>query len=208
MLLRVAFPRGRVRSSAWRRRRGPDSGAGPHRRRGGGAASLRAGARRRSRSGFSRLGDGLAIAELNRRALAPVGRFVREALAARVTAEAMQRGELTYLSPVAAFPGFPRALTDTFEELRLNAVTPEHLRECGRSGPDLSRLLAAYTDELTARRLADHAARVSLAREAALAEMAVVTLDEAAHPTGARTVRPRPVLSHPPSGIAPRFGRR
>ncbi len=119
----------------------------------------------------------LAIAELNRRALAPVGRFVREALAARVTAEAMQRGELTYLSPVAAFPGFPRALTDTFEELRLNAVTPEHLRECGRSGPDLSRLLAAYTDELTARRLADHAARVSLAREAALAEMAVVTLD-------------------------------
>jgi CRISPR/Cas system-associated exonuclease Cas4 (RecB family)/uncharacterized protein (DUF1778 family) len=119
----------------------------------------------------------LAAAELNRRELVPVGRFVREALAARVTAEARKRGELTYLDPVAAFPGFPRALTDTFEELRLNAVGPGRLRECGRSGPDLARLLEAYTRELSARRLADHATRVTLARDAAVGGMAVATLD-------------------------------
>src|SRR4051812_6495914 len=59
----------------------------------------------------------LSAAELNRRALVPVGRIVREALAARITQEAA--GRLSYLGPVAAFPRFPRALADTFEELRL-----------------------------------------------------------------------------------------
>ena len=121
--------------------------------------------------------------ELNRRALVPVGRSVREALAARVTAEALQRSELSYLRPVAGFPGFPRALTATFEELRLNAVDPEGLRACGESGPDLARLLAAYTRELAERRLADHALRVDLARDAFsagynnLRQTAVVALD-------------------------------
>ena len=109
----------------------------------------------------------LSAAELNRRGLAPVGRFVREALAARVTAEALQRGELTYLRPVARFPGFPRALTATFEELRLNPVEPDRLRACGESGPDLARLLAAYTRELTARGLGrSRQAYVDLARDA------------------------------------------
>ncbi|HEV2444426.1 MAG TPA: hypothetical protein VGS58_00830, partial [Candidatus Sulfopaludibacter sp.] len=119
----------------------------------------------------------LAIAELNRRQLVPVGRFVREALAARVTADALAHGQLTYLGPVARFPGFPRALTDTFEELRLNAVSSGRLRECGRSGPDLAVLMEAYSHELAARRFADHAARVALAREGASRDMAVVTLD-------------------------------
>jgi ATP-dependent helicase/nuclease subunit B len=126
---------------------------------------------------FRELAMDLAVSELNRRELVPVGRFVREALAARVTAEGVRRGELTYLAPVASFPGFPRALTDTFEELRLNGVDIERLRECGRSGPDLARLLEAYTRELAARGFADHAARVLLARDAASPEAAVVTLD-------------------------------
>ncbi len=125
----------------------------------------------------------LSAPELNRRGLVPVGRFVREALAARVTAEALHRGELTYLRPVASFPGFPRALTATFEELRINAVDPSRLRACGESGPDLARLLDAYTGELAARRFADHAARVELARDAfsagynAIRQSAVVALD-------------------------------
>ena len=123
----------------------------------------------------------LAAAELNRRQLVPVGRFVREALAARVTAEALS--ELTYLRPVAQFPGFPRALTETFEELRLNAVDLDRLRECGESGPDLARLLHAYTRELSERRFADHATRVDLARDVlsaaynTLRQTAVVALD-------------------------------
>ncbi len=108
----------------------------------------------------------LSSAELNRRGLVPVGRFVREALAARVTAEALQREELNYLRPVACFPGFPRALTATFEELRLNAIPSGRLRACGESGADLALLLDAYARELAAHRFADHAARVHLARDA------------------------------------------
>jgi ATP-dependent helicase/nuclease subunit B len=125
----------------------------------------------------------LSTAELNRRGLVPVGRFVREALAARVTAEALRRGELTYLKPVAAFPGFPRALTATFEELRLNAVNSANLRACGESGPDLALLLEAYTRELSERRFADHAARVDLARDGlsagynSIRQSAAVSLD-------------------------------
>ena len=111
------------------------------------------------RSGFRELVLELANDEVNRRELTPVGRFVREALAARVTAAT----ELTYFGPVAGFPGFPRALTNTFEELRLNAISPAQLRECGQSGPDLAKLLAAYESELADNHFADHATRVQLA---------------------------------------------
>ena len=129
--------------------------------------------------------EGLAGAELLRRELVPVGRFVREALAARVTADALKAGELAYLCPVARFPGFPRALTQTFEELRLNAVDPDRLKQCAKSGPDLARLLEAYAGELFARRLADHATRVALAKDAIVSgkcrfsQMAVVAVDVA-----------------------------
>ena len=122
----------------------------------------------------------LSAAELNRRALVPVGRTVREALAARVTEAAVSAGGLSYLGPVAGFPGFARALAYTFEELRLNAVRLDGLRECGESGADLARLLGAYRDELAARGLADYATRVELARVAArdwLGDKALVALD-------------------------------
>jgi ATP-dependent helicase/nuclease subunit B len=122
----------------------------------------------------------LSASELNRRALVPVGRIVREALAARVTQEAIGAGRLTYLGPVAGFPGFPRALAGTFEELRLNTVPLDQLRQCGESGADLAFLLGAYQDELTTRGFADHATRVDLARLATaeqLREKAVVALD-------------------------------
>src|SRR5262249_13362615 len=57
--------------------------------------------------------------ELRRAGVVPVGRLVREAIAARVAHAA----KLAYLNDVAQFPGFPRALTDTLEELRLNRRT-------------------------------------------------------------------------------------
>ncbi len=133
-----------------------------------------------ARAGLRPLVLELSGGELNRRALAPVGRVVREALAARVAAEASRSGSLRYLAPVAGFPGFPRALAETFEELRLNGVGAEQVRECGESGPDLALLLAAYKDELTARGFADHAARVGMARAAVaerFRETAVLAID-------------------------------
>jgi CRISPR/Cas system-associated exonuclease Cas4 (RecB family) len=126
------------------------------------------------RLGFRELAPELAADEMNRLGLAPVGRIVREALAARVSA----RTELTYLKPVADFPGFPRALAATLEELRLNRITPTQLRSSGQSGPDLASLLAAYEAEVEDRRFADHALRVKLAlAHASLKDTAVIVLD-------------------------------
>ena len=126
------------------------------------------------RLGIPRAGSELAAAEMDRLGLVPVGRVVREALAARVAAQT----QLTYLKPVAAFPGFPRALSQTFEELRLNRIAPQHLRACGQSGPDLAALLAAYEAELGERHFADHALRARLAlAHLNLADRAVVVLD-------------------------------
>jgi ATP-dependent helicase/nuclease subunit B len=135
-----------------------------------------------TRAGLRELVLDLSGAELNRRELVPVGRVVREALAARVAAQAARRGELRYLMPVAGFPGFPRALAETFEELRLNGVGADQVRGCGESGPDLSLLLASYEAELAARGFADHAARVEMASAAVAGrfrETAVLALDVA-----------------------------
>jgi CRISPR/Cas system-associated exonuclease Cas4 (RecB family) len=125
------------------------------------------------RAGFRDLVLALSDGEINRRGLVPVGRVVREALAARVTAKIMH-SRLSYFGPVAGFPGFPRALAETFEELRLNGKTPPH--------EDLRLLLEAYEEELNTRGFADHAARVEMARAGLadrLRETAVVAVDVA-----------------------------
>jgi CRISPR/Cas system-associated exonuclease Cas4 (RecB family) len=125
------------------------------------------------RAGFRDLVLGLSDAEMNRHGLVPVGRVVREALAARGTAKITQFS-LSYFGPVAGFPGFPRALAETFEDLRLNGTTPPH--------KDLRLLLSAYEDELRERGFADHAARVEMARVGLaerLRETAVVAVDVA-----------------------------
>lgn len=109
---------------------------------------------------------------LRRRGLAAVGRAVREAIAARVA----DGTELTWLREAAGFPGFPRALTDTIEAVRLNRRAVEG---------DLAALAAGYERELGERGFADHALRVELAREALAEEgsrfrgRAVAVLDAA-----------------------------
>jgi len=105
--------------------------------------------------------------ELNERRLVPMTHIVvREALAARVTAESLAQNELGYLRAVARFPGFPRALSDTLEELRLNGKGPAAVRLCGQSGPDLAQLLDGYEKEIGERNLADYPIRVELAQRA------------------------------------------
>jgi hypothetical protein len=77
----------------------------------------------------------------------------------------------------------PARVDRDLRRIAFQRVDPARLRSCGESGPDLARLLDAYTRELTERRFADHAARVHLARDAfsasynTLRQTAVVTLD-------------------------------
>jgi hypothetical protein len=71
------------------------------------------------------------------RGLIPVHRLAREAIAFEITARS--RAKLTYLAPVAGFPGFARALARTLEDLRLNSITIDEVNAIGRSGPDLAR---------------------------------------------------------------------
>src|SRR6266404_7893598 len=101
------------------------------------------------RFGFREFVRKVARDPLRRSGIVAVRRVVREAIAARVA----HATELSYLGEVARFPGFPRALTDTLEEVRLNRRAV--------SG-DLAVLLAGYEVELRDRGFADHATRVQV----------------------------------------------
>src|SRR6266849_4789625 len=48
-------------------------------------------------------------------------------LAARAVFEAVRAGELAYFAPVAAMPGFPKAVARTVHELRLAGIDHERL---------------------------------------------------------------------------------
>lgn len=115
------------------------------------------------RASPGRLAVELATPVLAERRLAPVGGLALEALAARAIAAVSGRGELVYFAPVADAPGLPGALAKTLGELRRGAISPAELATSGEPGRDLANLLAAYQDELQARRLADPAAVLALA---------------------------------------------
>lgn len=102
----------------------------------------------------------LARSAMAERGLAPLTGLGREAVAARITQKALARGELAYFHPVAALPGFARALARTIVELRLARVSPEQLT------PDLATLLDLYQAELAERSLVDLPGLLALATRA------------------------------------------
>ena len=99
--------------------------------------------------------------------LAPLSSLGLEALAARIVYAARAEKELDYFHPVAALPGFARALARTLSDLRLAGVEPSEL--AGPAGGDLARLLERYEAELEERSLADLARIFNLATQAARA---------------------------------------
>ena len=76
------------------------------------------------RASFMELAARLAATEMALLGVAPAASLGDEALAARVSFEAMRDRALTYFAPVAQFPGFARALAATLAELRLGGVDP------------------------------------------------------------------------------------
>jgi ATP-dependent helicase/nuclease subunit B len=109
----------------------------------------------------------LARSAMAERGLAPLSALGREAVAARIAQKALAQNQLAYFHPVAALPGFARALARTIVELRLAGVSAEQLASNGRATGDLATLLDLYQAELEERSLTDLAGMLELATQAA-----------------------------------------
>jgi ATP-dependent helicase/nuclease subunit B len=88
---------------------------------------------------------------------APATYLGSEAIAARATFEAQREHALDYFGPVAATPGFPRALARTLQELRLAQVSAPALAGLPLGGRDLSVLLDRFEQEFAAATATDRA---------------------------------------------------
>jgi len=80
-----------------------------------------------------------------------------EAVAARATFESVRNDALAYFAPVAATPGFPRALARTLQELRLAHVSSADLAALPLGGADLSVLLDQFEGEFDSASATDRA---------------------------------------------------
>src|SRR5262249_53192640 len=93
-----------------------------------------------------------------------------EAMAARAVFDAVAAGELEYFAPVAAMPGFPKALARTLHELRLAGFSADRL-SVGSGVRDLSRLLERVEDQLARAAVDDRAALFEAAAAAVRADL-------------------------------------
>jgi len=97
---------------------------------------------------------------------APGSQAAAEAIAARAVFEARAAAELEYFAPVAALPGFPKALARTAHDLRLGQVDPDGLEAAGPAGADLTRLLARIGEQRARAGVDDRAALFAQASRA------------------------------------------
>lgn len=118
------------------------------------------------RASFMELAVRLAATEMARLGVAPAATLGVEAVAARVSFEAMRDGALTYFAPVAQFPGFARALAATLAELRLGDVTPRALDARDGPGRDVAELARRFERQLEDAKVADRAALLAFAARA------------------------------------------
>lgn len=107
------------------------------------------------------LATDLAARRMADNGFAPASRLARQAIAARVVHKLHKADLLAYFGPVAETPGFAGALVSTFDDVRMARVASSALPH------DLARLLKEYQDELSRRKLADLAAVLGFATEAA-----------------------------------------
>ena len=98
-----------------------------------------------------------ALTSLATRGTAPTTWLGSEAVATRAAFEAGREATLRYFEPVAATPGFPRALARTLQELRLTGIDPARLEGLSGSGADLSDLLARFDASFAAAAAVDRA---------------------------------------------------
>ena len=122
------------------------------------------------RASLTQVAVRLAAVEMARLAMAPATALGSEAVAARVSFEAVRERALGYFGPVARLPGFARALAATLIELRLGHVVPQTLDPLGEPGRDVAELARRFEAQLQAGKIADRAALFALAGRAARAD--------------------------------------
>ena len=108
---------------------------------------------------FARLAGTLAAPALALRGLVPIGSLGVEAVCARLVHRLVSRdgGGLERLAPIADFPGLPKALARTLEEVRLAQVEPSSLGASDEA-KDVARLAGPFVELLAQAKLADRAA--------------------------------------------------
>lgn len=115
-----------------------------------------------SRAGFTELVARIAIPALAQQGLTPSAPLGDEAVAARVTFDARADEALDYFEPVAAMPGFPRALARTLTDLRMAGVDAKSLTGHAAS-QDLATLLERAVDERQKAGAVDYATMLATA---------------------------------------------
>lgn len=113
--------------------------------------------------GLWQLVSTIAASELASQGLAPATQLGLEAVAARATFEAIDRGQVAALEEVAVSPGFPGALASTLGELRLAGLDPRALEAGGDELAELRALAEIYEAETGAKKIADRATLLRLA---------------------------------------------
>ena len=110
------------------------------------------------RSTINGLAASLAQEQLAQSGSASVSALSFIAVVARAIHSLQLEGKLTYFAPVATRPGFPVAVANTLEELRMNKVEARTLERLDHGGKDLAAIARAVDDELESMRLSDRAA--------------------------------------------------
>jgi ATP-dependent helicase/nuclease subunit B len=99
------------------------------------------------RFSLTQLAARLAAPRLARDRVTPTTALGMQAVAARALFDAATDRSLTYLAPVAAMPGFPRALARTLEELALAGVPASALGPLTNVGRDLANLFERFEEQ-------------------------------------------------------------
>ena len=121
-----------------------------------------------TRTTLERLASRLAAGVLARERRTPIGGLSLVAITARAAHMLLAEDTFSYFGSAARRPGFAPAVTSTIEELRMNRVNSDLIRQLPRGGADLAKLAHQIAAELEDARLADRARRYEAAIEAAV----------------------------------------
>jgi ATP-dependent helicase/nuclease subunit B len=117
------------------------------------------------RFSLTQLATRLARNRLAMRGIVPGTAVGAQAVAVRATYEARAQQRLRYFGPVASFPGFARAATETLAELRAAGIAVHALERLGESGPDNATLLESFEQQMTEASVADRTVLLRTALE-------------------------------------------